>query len=61
MSPVEVKNYVFELFGGKIHLTAITFDNSEPRYLEQIFISYGRSKHRVLRHRTNPRDICDAC
>ena len=37
MSPAEVTKTVFELFGGKMRLTAMTLDNSKPRYLEQNF------------------------
>ena len=31
------RNYVFQLFEGKIYLTAMTLDKSKPRYLGQIF------------------------
>ena len=40
------KNYVLDLFGGKMRLTAMTLDNSKPRYLEQIFIPLGYSRYR---------------
>ena len=40
------KTYVFKLFGGKMRVTAVTLDNSKPRYLEQILISLGCWRYR---------------
>ena len=47
MSKVNVKSFIFELFGDKIRLTVMTLDNSKHcrRHLKQIFISLELSRY----------------
>ena len=45
MSQVKVKNFVFELLGGKMCLTVMTLGNSKLCHLKQIFISFEFSRY----------------
>ena len=45
MSQVKVKSFVFELFGGKMCLTVMSFDNSKHCHLEQVLISLELSRY----------------
>ena len=48
MSQVKVRSFVFELFGAKMCLTVMTFDNSKHCHLEQILISLELSRYKGL-------------